>query len=429
MGRGKYEAKKKHGSIGVIVMIAITALAVFAVLFAAIHFFADKNNTAMKQSAEKPPKQTADSQRWEKEASEITTATNQMEHPPKYEDILIAESWKQSTDGHIVTVDFYKNGTGVLNGGVLYYFSWVVSENEVRLDYSTTDVQARYLIGQKDNTYTLTNQANENDVYVQASNFAMPTVFFEECTLLPTADSCVNVYQSGRRSSSVNGQTTNISYTYTANSNEDIQSLFEKYLEKIRECNLTCEKIADLEYAITDNKMVLANVRVNSDQTIAVNIVPGNNRVVSTKSATPIAIGETVRTENCEFTLNDVEFTYDLKPVNTSGYYRSYKAENGKVYIHIDGTYSNISKRDVCIRDLFTPKADYKDGYHYDGFVVIDDGDNGFDYVGSYIACAPLSSCHYHGLIECPDMVEWSDDPLFIYFSLDDGMTYRYDIR
>lgn len=429
MGRGKYEAKKKHSSIGVILIIATTVLAIFAVSFAILQFIANKNNAMIMQNEEKTPKQTVNLERQENEENETTIATKPIEIPTKYEDILTSEPWKQSSDGHIVTIDFYENGTGEFNGGLLYHFSWAISGNEVVLDYSTTAIQARYQIEKKDNNYSLTNQANENDIYIQASNFVMPIAFYEECPLLPTVDSCINLFQSGHSSNSVNGKTTKISYTYTANSNEDIQPLFEKYLEKIKENNLTCEEIEESEYAIFDNEFIVANVKLNSDRTIAVNIVPENDRVMSVKSAIPIAVGETVKTDNCEFTLNNVEFTYDLKPVNTGGYYRSYKAENGKVYIHIDGTYYNISKKDICIRDLFNPKADYDNGYSYNGFVVIDDGDSSFNQSGSYIACTPLSSCHYHGLIECPEMVDESDAPLFVYFSLDDGTTYRYTIR
>lgn len=141
-----------------------------------------------------------------------------------------------------------------------------------------------------------------------------------------------------------------------------------------------------------------------------------------------IAIGDKIETDKFDFTLNKVELTYELKPKNTSSVYTSYTAEDAKVYVHIDGTYYNKAKKDACIRDLFIPTADYDDGYTYDGFVVIDDGDNSFDWVSSYVAATPLENCHYHGLIECPEVVDESDAPLFVTFKID-GTTYRYDIR
>ena len=137
--------------------------------------------------------------------------------------------------------------------------------------------------------------------------------------------------------------------------------------------------------------------------------------------------GQTITAKDFTFTLNNVEFSYDVKPEDTSGYYSSYPAESGEVYIHIDGTYYNSSKRDVAIRDLFTPTADFDDGYIYEGFAVVDEGDD-FTWVSSYIVCTPLSSCHYHGLISCPEKVANSTAPLFVTFTID-GTTYRYNIR
>lgn len=142
-----------------------------------------------------------------------------------------------------------------------------------------------------------------------------------------------------------------------------------------------------------------------------------------------IAIGDTISTDNYDFTLSNVEIIYELKPANTSSVYTSYTASDGKVYIHVDGQYYNKSKKDVCIRDLFTPVAEYDDGYTYDGFVVVDKGDNSFNWVSSYVICTPLETCHYHGLIECPEVVGESDAPLFITLTLADGNIYRFDIR
>lgn len=141
-----------------------------------------------------------------------------------------------------------------------------------------------------------------------------------------------------------------------------------------------------------------------------------------------IVLGQTISTDDFDFTINNVELTYELKPRNTSSVYVSYPAEEGKVYIHIDAEYLNKSKRDICIRDLPVPHADYNDGYCYEGFVVVDDGDNSFDWVSSYVVAEPLTTCHYHGLIECPVIVDETGDPLFITIEIN-GVTYRYDIR
>lgn len=141
-----------------------------------------------------------------------------------------------------------------------------------------------------------------------------------------------------------------------------------------------------------------------------------------------INIGDVISTEDFEFTLNNVELTYELKPRNTSSVYTSYEAPDGKVYIHVDGYYYNKAKKDVCIRDLFTPTADYDNGYTYDGFAVVDKDDNSFTWASSYVICTPLETCHYHGLIECPKVIDGSETSLVIYMEIG-GETYTYTIR
>lgn len=149
----------------------------------------------------------------------------------------------------------------------------------------------------------------------------------------------------------------------------------------------------------------------------------------SADGTTPIALGDKITTNDYEFTLNNVELTYEVKPANTSSVYTSYKAESGKIYVHVDGTYYNTSRKDLCVRDLCKPDVDYDNGYTYSGFAAVDKDDNSFTWASSYVICTPLSTCHYHGLVECPDTIESSDAPLFVTLKLADGVTYRYDIR
>ena len=142
-----------------------------------------------------------------------------------------------------------------------------------------------------------------------------------------------------------------------------------------------------------------------------------------------ISKGDTITTDEYEFTLNKVELTYELLPSNTSSYYRSYPADAGKVYLHIDASVKNLMKRDIRIDELFSAGAVYSDGYEYTGFVVINDGDSDFDWVSSYVAAAPLATCHAHGLVECPVEVDKTDDYLCATMKLSDGNTYKYVLR
>ena len=144
-----------------------------------------------------------------------------------------------------------------------------------------------------------------------------------------------------------------------------------------------------------------------------------------------LALGDKVTTDDFEFTLNKVEFTYELLPEDTSSTYISYTPANDKVYLHIDGSFYNKAKRDYCVRDLPQPGADYDNGFAYSGFPIVDNPGNrsSFTWVSSYVACTPLETAHYHGLVECPKIVEASEAPLFVTLKMPDGKTYRCDVR
>ena len=142
----------------------------------------------------------------------------------------------------------------------------------------------------------------------------------------------------------------------------------------------------------------------------------------------PIKLGETVETNDFKYTINSVDFTYDIEPSDTSGYYRHYEAGSGKVFIRIEATYYNRSKRDVCIRDLPKLTADYDNGYTYSGQSVVDDGDGTWTWGDSYVVCEPLNTCNVTGMIECAEVVESSSSPLKILITLGSDV-YEYVVR
>lgn len=145
-------------------------------------------------------------------------------------------------------------------------------------------------------------------------------------------------------------------------------------------------------------------------------------------NAKPISIGETVTTNDYEFTLTNVELTYEVLPPNTSGPYASYPADSGKVFVHVEADVKNTMQRDIRIEDLFTCSVVYDGKYPYAGFTVVNDGNNRFDWLGSYVAATPLETCQAHGIIECPVEVDTSGKPVVVHIDLGDTV-YEYALR
>lgn len=183
---------------------------------------------------------------------------------------------------------------------------------------------------------------------------------------------------------------------------------FDKTLIDIMTCNTT--QIAEKMYNISDP----------SDAALAES---GNG-----ESILAIQIGETVETKNYEFTLKKVELSYDVLPDQKSSYYTHYAADAGKVYIYVDVDIKNTGKQNLQCDDIYSVKADYNDGYTYDGFAIVDDSDMGFTYA-NISSVTPLETLGVPTLIDCPEEVETTDNPLYIIITMKDGSRYKYTIR
>lgn len=145
-------------------------------------------------------------------------------------------------------------------------------------------------------------------------------------------------------------------------------------------------------------------------------------------AAQPIAIGDLITTNDYEFTLKKVELSYEVLPPNTSSVYTSYPAESGKVFVHVEADVKNTMQRDLRLDELFTASVLYDGQYPYDGFTIVNDGDNSFDWVGSYTAATPLETCIAHALVECPVEVDTSGKSILVTLDLG-GTQYEYALR
>lgn len=140
-----------------------------------------------------------------------------------------------------------------------------------------------------------------------------------------------------------------------------------------------------------------------------------------------VAIGDVITTENKEITLNNVEFSYDVLPDDTSGFYTHYAADEGKVYIHVDTDVKNLAKQNLRCDKILSIMADYNDGYQYSGQAIVDDSQVGFNY-SNITSITPLETLGVHFLISCPQEVEESTESLDIIFNVD-GTDYVYHMR
>lgn len=140
-----------------------------------------------------------------------------------------------------------------------------------------------------------------------------------------------------------------------------------------------------------------------------------------------IKIGDTITTDRMEIIIKGVELTYDVLPDDTSGFYTHYPADSGNVYIHIDTDVKNLQKQNLKCDDIMAVKADYNNGFNYDSRTVPEDASSGFTYA-NITTIKPLETLGVRFLIECPQEVEETDNPLSLFFKAD-KQEYKYDVR
>lgn len=250
--------------------------------------------------------------------------------------------------------------------------------------------------------------------------------YFEEYNTLPTPDSVANFTGTGSSKKTTNGVVKEIKYTY---SSDDGKKSYEEYINRLKMLSFQIKDKGEEGILVIENKIGIATIKCNETGgfKMEVYIIPETERVEE-KDIVIVGIGDTITTESFEYKIENVELTYEVLPPNTSSVYSSYPAEQGKVYLHMNGKLKNLMKRDIRIDETFTPVAIYGDGYVYSGFVIVED-DNRFDWGGSYSAGAPLETSGVHILVEMPDEVENADENILLSLKTSDGGTYQFNYR
>ncbi len=142
-----------------------------------------------------------------------------------------------------------------------------------------------------------------------------------------------------------------------------------------------------------------------------------------------IKIGDKLISDDIEITIKNIEFSYDVLPDDTSGFYTHYPADKGNVYIHIDTDVKNTAKQNLPCTKIMRVKADYNNGYVYKSKAIPEDSVTGFTYA-MITSIKPLETLGVRFLIECPEEVAESNKSLDLSFLIDDTKdVYTYKMR
>jgi len=179
------------------------------------------------------------------------------------------------------------------------------------------------------------------------------------------------------------------------------------------------EKIAELE---KENKKLKEQLEQNKP---GLDIDEADNKTDG--AIAEIKKGDTIKTDRMEITIKKIELTYDVLPDVTDGFYTHYPADSGHVYIHIDTDVKNIQKQKLNCDDIMLVEADYNNGFTYNSFAVPESTSTGFTYA-NITSIDPLQTLGVRFLIDCPQEVEETDNPLVLILTVD-KKKYKYTIR
>lgn len=115
-------------------------------------------------------------------------------------------------------------------------------------------------------------------------------------------------------------------------------------------------------------------------------------------------IGYEIESEDYEvMTFKGIEYTTDLLPSNTNGFYTHYEVNDSEnTYLVVKYDIKNLQGSVKDAETFVGVKAVYMDKYTYSGFVVEEPDGTGFN---SYDSIKPLSKASCYCLIEIPKSV------------------------
>lgn len=134
-----------------------------------------------------------------------------------------------------------------------------------------------------------------------------------------------------------------------------------------------------------------------------------------------VKIGDTITLDFMEMTLEEVTFTEDILPPDTSGAYSYLEGAENEVFLCLTGTFKNLSGESYDIENIFV-SAEFNDTYTYSGFLDASNWNNTL--YDSYVK--PLGTVKYYIYCSVPsELLDiWESCDLIFGFAENFSVTY-----
>ncbi len=156
-----------------------------------------------------------------------------------------------------------------------------------------------------------------------------------------------------------------------------------------------------------------------------------SSEVESSVAENEVKINQVIETENAKFEIKFKKFSKEVEPTVYKGFHSAYVADEGKIYLDIYFSYTNLSADTINLKDVFssaqlTYAIDAYAGNKYTGLVVLEKDDGGNFEGTKEISPQTTKNCHY--LVELPKAAESNGVPIIFNFTID-SKTYTFNVR
>lgn len=186
------------------------------------------------------------------------------------------------------------------------------------------------------------------------------------------------------------------------------------------------EEEKDYANALNTYQNIVTNENIKKDSTIKNNAIKKAEEV---SKHLLINVGETKTVGNIDFTLEKLEFSHRVEPVNKPILYSYYSPDGDKVYVYLKANIKNNSKNDLRCDEIYDVEVIYNNDYSYEGFQIVQDDSLGFTY-SNITTIDPLTTKGVDTLVECTGEVETNTAaPVAVKIVFNTGEVFLCNLR
>lgn len=232
--------------------------------------------------------------------------------------------------------------------------------------------------------------------------------YYEQCEELPTPEGIINATKTSMSSLSSGGISSSAIYNYSidSDSEEEASGQVASYIDALADYGFEAVMESETEWNVVKDDVVVANVSFGAEDLqlrVEVFTESGRTKLIN------ITLGQTAEEENYTFTLTGIEWSKEIYPSDTSGYYKYYQEQPNKTYCVVKGTFKNTGANDFDLKNTSLEFKNMNGKYNFTGSPSFEYVSYGIPGIGNIYSIEPLTEV-----------------PLYLYASISDEVANNF---